>query len=324
MTSESSKIGRRSVLKSALLAAIPAAAARATTTASRPARSKRAFTMDLTPGAIGVNVPLPRLIDLAAANGFESIAPDAGALSKLDPAGIEALQATLRSKGLVWGAAGLPVDFRGDDDTFRKGLSALPAQSKTLQTAGVTRVGTWLSPAHKTLTYRANFERHTTRLREVATILGDHGLRFGLEYVGPKTSWSAARYPFIHTLAETRELIAAIDRKNVGLVLDSWHWYTAGESGDDIKTLTNADVVACDLNDAPSGIPVDQQKDLTRALPASTGVIDVKTFLEALVAIGYDGPVRAEPFDNVLNALPPEESVARAAAAMKAAFALIS
>ena len=33
--------------------------------------------------------------------------------------------------------------------------------------------------------------------------------------------------------------------------------------------------------------------DLSRELPCATGVIDLATFLGALVKIGYDGPVRA-------------------------------
>ena len=98
-------------------------------------------------------------------------------------------------------------------------------------------------------------------------MLGDHGLRLGLEYVGPRTSWTASRYPFIHTLAETRELIAEIGRDGVGLVLDSWHWYTAGETAEDLRGLANRDVVACDLNDVPRSVPVDQQRDGVRELP---------------------------------------------------------
>ena len=63
--------------------------------------------------------------------------------------------------------------------------------------------------------------------------------------------------------------------------------------------------------------------DNARELPLATGVIPVADFLEALVAIGYDGPVRAEPFNKALNALPREESVAATAASMKKAFALL-
>jgi sugar phosphate isomerase/epimerase len=169
----------------------------------------------------------------------------------------------------------------------------------------------------------ANFRQHARRLREVAEVLGNHGLRLGLEYVGPRTSWVSARYPFIHTLAETRELIAEIGRDDVGLVLDSWHWYTAGETASDLRGLANRDVVACDLNDAPRSVPVAEQRDGVRELPCATGVIDLRAFLKALVAIGYDGPVRAEPFNATLRSLPAEAAVAATAHAMKKAFALL-
>ena len=169
----------------------------------------------------------------------------------------------------------------------------------------------------------ANFKQHAARLREAATVLHDHGLRLGLEYVGPKTSWSTSKYPFIHTMAEMRELIAAIDRPNVGLVLDSWHWYTAHESEADLLALKGSDIICCDLNDAPAGIPIDQQKDLIRDLPCATGVIDLKTFLNALVKVGYDGPIRAEPFKAELRKMSPEKAVELTAGSMKQAFALV-
>jgi 2-keto-myo-inositol isomerase len=49
----------------------------------------------------------------------------------------------------------------------------------------------------------------------------------------------------------------------------------------------------------------------------------VGEFLGALRDIGYDGPVRAEPFNEALNALPNEEAVAAAAAALGKALALV-
>jgi len=169
----------------------------------------------------------------------------------------------------------------------------------------------------------ANLRIHARRLREAAGILKDHGIRFGLEYVGPKTSWSTRRYPFVHTMAEMKELMAEIDRPNVGFVLDSWHWYTAGETKKDLLTLRADQVVSVDLNDAPAGIPVDQQADGKRELPAATGVIDAASFLGALQAIGYDGPVRAEPFNDAVRKMPPAEALAATKAAIDKAFGQI-
>jgi sugar phosphate isomerase/epimerase len=281
------------------------------------------MTMDLVCGNLGVKADLPTAVALAHANGFESVAPDAGYLGRLSEGQLSDLLGDLKSKGPVWGAAGLSVDFRGDESAFRAGMAALPAFAAALKRADATRVGTWISPGHDRLTYFANFRQHARRLREIAAVLGDNGLRLGLEYVGPKTLWSASRYPFVHTLAEARELIAEIGRDNVGLVLDSWHWYTAGETAEDLRGLAGRDVVACDLNDAPRSVPVDQQRDGVRELPCATGVIDLRGFLRALAAIGFDGPVRAEPFNATLRTLPAEEAVAATARAMKRAFALI-
>jgi sugar phosphate isomerase/epimerase len=217
----------------------------------------------------------------------------------------------------------LPVDFRNTDAAFQDSLPRLPDFACALHRAGVTRVGTWISPSHGSLTYLANFRRHARRLREVAKVLNDHALRLGLEYVGPKTAWSAGWFPFIHSMAEMKDLIAEIGCPNVGFMLDSWHWYTAQETRADLVSLRNADVVCCHLNDAPREIPVDQQVDSRRDLPAATGVIDLKAFLGGLVEIGYDGPIMAEPFRPDLRNLPRDETLGLVAAAMKRAFALV-
>jgi sugar phosphate isomerase/epimerase len=59
------------------------------------------------------------------------------------------------------------------------------------------------------------------------------------------------------------------------------------------------------LNDAPAGREPDEQIDDQRMLPGATGVIDVETFLAAVRALDFDGPVAAEPYNADLNALEP-------------------
>lgn len=290
---------------------------------SAAAASSRRMTMDLVCGAIGVRADQFQAIELASRHGFESVGADIGGLASMGDEELSRAQDLLQAKGLRWGAAGLPVEFRQTEERFLQDLANLPKPAAAFQQVGGARVGTWIMPNHDSLTYLQNLRQHGERLREVADVLADHDLRLGLEYVGPKTSWTSRRYPFIHSMAEMMDLLEAIDRANVGFVLDSWHWYTAEETEADLLSLTNEQVVAVDLNDAPEGIPVDQQMDLKRRLPTATGVIDVRTFLRALVKIGYDGPVRAEPFDESLHSLSADEAAGRTAAAMKAAFALI-
>ncbi len=283
----------------------------------------RAFTLDLRCGSIGVNANQLQAIELAHKHGFESLTPEPGFLAQLDDSKRKALADDMKQKKLVWGSAGLPVEFRRDEARFRDGLKNFPKQAAGLQKAGVTRMGTWIMPKHDTLTYMANFRQHAKRLRECVKVMADHGLRFGIEYVGPKTLWTSGRYSFVHSMVEARELLDAIGMKNTGLVLDSWHWYTAHETLDDLKTLKNSDIVACDLNDAPKGVPIDKQIDNRRELPSATGVIDLRGFLSALVEIGYDGPIRAEPFNQPLNKLDNDAACAATAKAMKTAFGLV-
>lgn len=285
---------------------------------------ERRMRIALTPGSIGVGATSQKqLNELAARHGFEAVEPRTAELAGMSDGQRAELKADLAGKRLAWAAAGLPVEFRKDEAAFREGLAKLPGLAAGLQQAGATRVGTWLSPSHPDLTYLANFRRHAERLREVAKILKDHGLRFGLEYVGTQTLRINRRYAFVHTMAETRELIAEIGTGNVGLVPDSWHWWQAGDTEADLLALRNEDVVSVDLNDAPAGVPKEAQRDGARELPGATGVIDLAPFVNALQTIGYDGPVRPEPFNKALNDLDDEAACAASAAALRKSMALI-
>ncbi len=284
---------------------------------------KRKMTLDLVCGNIGVSASQLEAIDLAARHGFESVGADGAYLASLTGNQLAELKSLMKNESLVFGAAGLPVDFRQDQARFEGGMKKLPGIAAGLQRAGADRVTTWLRPCDDHLTYLQNFRQHASRLRHVAEVLADGGIRLGLEYVAPKTSWASGRYPFIHTLAEMKDLVAEINVGNVGLVMDSWHWWHAGDTAADLLTLQGRDVIAVDLNDAPAGIAKDQQVDNRRELPCATGIIDVDAFLNALNQIGYDGPVRAEPFNQVVNQMTKDEACAAAAAALKKAFALI-
>ena len=277
----------------------------------------------LSPGAIGVKADQREAIALAAKYGFTGVEPFPQFLAGLDDTVRGELLADLKAKGLSWGAAGLPVDFRGDDARFEKDLSDLPRLAAALQRCCVTRMGTWISPGDNTLDYAANFERHRQRLAKVAEILKNHGLRLGLEYVGTPSARARSPHPFVYNLVGTRALIAAIGTGNVGLVLDSWHWWTAGDTEAALLALRSEDVVAVDLNDAPTGPTLDQQQDGQRELPAATGVIPVATFLGALRRIGCDAPIRAEPFNKQLNAMENDEACAATITALRKAMTLI-
>jgi len=275
--------------------------------------------LHLSCGALGIKANQRQAIDLAAAHGFDAVDADGKYLAGLTDGEFRDLLGYMESKKVAWAIGGLPVDIRANDEAFDASMAQLPANADTLQRAGVRRVTTYVLPMSNTRPYLENFKFHAGRLRPAARILADSGIRIGLEYVAPKTLWASQRYPFVHTMAEMRELIAEIGQPNVGLVIDSWHWFHAGDSAADIAALRPSDIVSIDLNDAPKGVPKDQMVDGKRELPASTGVIDVAAFRGALEKIGFEGPVRVEPFNEAVRQMAPDQAADAAVRALHAA-----
>jgi len=281
----------------------------------------RKFYSNLAIGLLGpLHQSVPETIDLAVKYGFEGVDPSAEYFASLSDDDLKRLLDKMDANKLKFGAAGLPVEFRRDEASFSDSLKKLPATADALKRAGVMRVSTWFAPASNQLTYLQNFRQHAYRMRECALILADRGQRLGFEYVAPRTSRERGKQPFIHCMAEMKELLAAIGTDNVGFRLDSWHWFNAEETKQDILSLRGSDVVTVDLNDAPAGLTLDQYNDGQRELPAATGVIPVKEFLDGLVEIGYDGPIQAEPNNANLRAMPMDQALAATSAAIKKAF----
>jgi sugar phosphate isomerase/epimerase len=285
-----------------------------------PARRMR---MCLNCGNIGVRANLAESIAMASRYGFETVDPNWRELAALTDSAMQRTLDELESKDLTFGSVALAFPIAQSSDAWTSFLRELATTAKTVRRARMNRLVTWLLSWDDSRTYLENFRLHARRVGEAAGIVADQGVRLGLEYLGPKTMWAQSRYPFIHTMAEMKELIAEIQKPNVGFLLDIWHWYNAGDTVADVLTLKNEDVVAVHMSDAPANIPKDQQIDNHRELPLATGVIDTAGFLNALNRIGYDGPAAAEPFNADLRAMPPEQALAKTAAAMKKAFALI-
>jgi sugar phosphate isomerase/epimerase len=262
------------------------------------------FFKNLGPGHIGLRANQTKALEYAAEYGFDSISPNQNEFKDASKTEIQTWLGKMKAKNIRYATAGLPVDFRKDQQRFQQSLAQLPAQAKTLKSLGVKRMATWIMPGNNELTYLQNFNLHKTRLREAALILADYGIRLGLEFVGPRTSRARFRFPFACTQHGMLELTNAIGTDNMGLLLDSWHWYTSHGTVEELLTLTNKDIVHVHVNDAPEGIEVDAQRDNQRRLPATTGVIDLKGFINALKKINYDGPVECEPFDSKLRQLP--------------------
>ena len=266
----------------------------------------------LNPGAVGVAATLEEGLRLAAGHGFDGLHFNIAEAAGLGAGRVRDLSA---ETGVRLSAFGFPVDFRGGGPEYERGMERLPELASAAEQLGVQRTATWLLPWSDELPFGDNFALHRDRLKPAAEILADSGIRFGLEYVAPDTTRAGRKHSFVHTMAQTLELCEAVGG-NVGLLADSWHWYTARETPDDLRSLTAETVVDVHVNDAPD-LPVEAQIDHVRAMPGETGVIDIAAFLGALAEIGYDGPLMAEPFSERVRGLPPAEACAETLASLR-------
>ncbi len=258
---------------------------------------------NLSPEAIGIHgLSLSEAIALAREAGFAGLAFDIRAAAALaEKHGVEYVRAIFDDGGIVPGHWGFPVAWM-DDDRWRRDLDDLPRLAALARELGCTRTATWCPPTSDERPYAENLRWHADRFRPIAEVLKEYGCRLGLEFIGPKTL-RTGRYDFVYNLEGMMELIAAIGAGNVGLLLDSWHLYTSGGRVDDLDAITAQDIVVVHVNDAPAGVPRDEQVDNVRCLPMETGVIDLPAFVRKLEAMGYDGPLTPEPFNARINAI---------------------
>ena len=277
----------------------------------------------LSPETLGIRgLSLPEAIDLARATGFAGLAFDIRAAAQLAAEhGADYVRDLFAQAGVRPGHWGLPVAWR-QDDQWETDLRELPGLAALARDLGCTRTATFMPSGSDERPYRENFAWHVARFRPIAEALRNAGCRFGIEFIGPKTYRAQYRYEFIHTLDGLMELIDAIGTGNVGLLLDAWHLYTSGGSIADLDRLTAQDVVVVHVNDAPAGVPRDEQIDTVRTLPMETGVIDLPGFMGKLRDLGYDGPVTPEPFSQRLVDLAATDPPAAAREAARAMDAL--
>jgi len=90
----------------------------------------------------------------------------------------------------------------------------------------------------------------------------------------------------VNTLALAWEIVAQVHRKNVGLVLDTFHFFAGGSQLKSILELNRKKLFILHLNDAPPRPARQKLQDRHRLYPGD-GVIPLKQILTRLDRIGY-------------------------------------
>ena len=252
---------------------------------------------------------IPEGLELAKTYGFEGFDPSITEVEQLaQEKSADYVKTLFKEAGVRPGAWTLPVNWRGNDAQYYEQLSKLPARAELAAELGCNRCYTVILAWDNNRPFKENWDFHVKRLRPPAEILKEYGHSLGMEFIGPATSRAPHKHLFLNNIDGLLALCAAIGTDNCGLLFDAWHCYTAHATLDDIKKLTKDDIIYVHINDAPTGIEIDNQIDNVRALPGETGVIPLVEMLHILKDIGYEGPITPEPFSKKLKGISPQEA----------------
>lgn len=124
-------------------------------------------------------------------------------------------------------------------------------------------------------------------LEELGRIAAEQGVALAFEFLGqPLCS--------VQTLEQAAEIVTRLARANVGLVLDSFHFYAGGSKIESIDALDAQKLFIFHINDAED-LPREQLEDSHRLLPG-LGILPLKEITSALRRINYDRVVSVEIF----------------------------
>jgi len=265
---------------------------------------------------LGRPLSFEELLALAQKLGYEGV--DAG-LDAAMQLGAEDFLALCERYGVNMSSWGMGVEWRQDEDTFQEQLSAVGPQAKRAAEVGCTRTCTWIPPA---VDGDADETRKTWMRRwgEIAKVVGEYGHRFGLEWVGPYHT-RAGKNVVVCRMDDLLNMEDEIGEPNLGLLVDSYHWFNAQHTVAELEALPAEKVVHVHINDAPDR-PLEEQQDMERLTPGE-GIIDLVGFLSALKKIGYQDYMGVEIFSEDLKKLPVEEAASHVKKACDALLARV-
>jgi sugar phosphate isomerase/epimerase len=251
---------------------------------------------NLNPRTMGLNHHnFASLLTAAYKNGFKGIEVPSGAFEKPEAARDAAKR--MNDLGMHFGLIMAPCDmYKVDDDAFGKALLTFGRWAELASIAGCTRAFNHIWPGNDERAYDENFEWHIKRLTAIYKVLNDHDIRYGLEFMGPKTVRDGFKHEFIHSLIGIISLVNEVDAR-IGFVFDTFHWYCSGSNSDDLHFVAHHPdrIINLHLADANGSYSWEDQIDNQRAMPKENGIIDVISMLRLLDQSGYNGPVIIEP-----------------------------
>jgi 2-keto-myo-inositol isomerase len=124
-------------------------------------------------------------------------------------------------------------------------------------------------------------------LDELASIADEFNVSLAFEFLG-QTDCS------VQPLDLANEIVTKLNRRNVGLVIDSFHFYAGGSTIPMIETIDPSRLYVFHINDAENR-PRAELQDSHRLFPG-LGILPLKEMMGAFRGISYDGVASVEIF----------------------------
>lgn len=228
----------------------------------------------------------PESAQLAGAAGYDAVDID---LRDVAGEPVAALRDVLDGAGVVAATAQLPVEFRRDEETFRRDAANLPALAALAADLGITTLYRSIPASSDTPPddLRRTLKR---RLAACLPVLRENGLSLAIEPIAPLHLRQEGRYRFAWRLRDAAALAEEIG-PGTGVLADAWHWHHARETAAELAALGGR-ILHVHVADAPD-VPPEAIRDEERLLPGA-GVVDFAAFAAGLEAAGYSGFVSPE------------------------------
>ena len=124
-------------------------------------------------------------------------------------------------------------------------------------------------------------------LKELGDIAEKHNVGLAFEFLG-QTDCS------VQTIDFCKEIVEKVNRANVGLVIDTFHFYAGNSTFEAIETLDPEKLFIFHINDAEN-LPKEQLTDAHRLYPGE-GILPIREIKKRFDKIGYDRMVSIEIF----------------------------
>lgn len=140
-------------------------------------------------------------------------------------------------------------------------------------------------------------------LQELSNIAESHGVKIALEFVGhPECT--------VNTFEDAYDIVQAVNRDNVGLVFDSFHFHAMGSNIENLKNADGSKIFIFHIDDTED-FQIGLLTDDDRVWPGH-GAIDLEAHITTLKKIGYSDVVSVELFRPEYYQLTPEETIEKA------------